>query len=143
MPIQGFSTGKDITLAVITTGGALTLGGITSFESRQMTTGLDFKGIDGTNKYAELPIGWEGSFDLDRSNSQADDFFAGYEATYYAGGDPGVATITETINEANGAITQYRYNGVALKYAEAGSWKGDAKVTQRISFRCTARVKVQ
>ena len=57
MPIQGFSTGKDITLALITPQGALTLGGITGFESRQMTTGLDFKGIDGTNKYAELPTG--------------------------------------------------------------------------------------
>jgi hypothetical protein len=52
-------------------------------------------------------------------------------------------TITETITEASGSVTQWRYNGVALKYAEAGSWKGDAKVSQRISFRCTARVQVQ
>jgi len=142
MPIQGFNTGKDITLVIVTPTGTLQADGITGFQSMQMTQPLDHKGLDGTNLYAEIPTGWEGTFDIDRTDQAIDAYFAATEAAYYSGTDPGVATITETVTETNG-ISQYRYTGVALKFADAGTWRGDQKVSQRVTFRAARRQQVQ
>jgi hypothetical protein len=51
-------------------------------------------------------------------------------------------TITETIAEVSGAITQYRYLGALLKLDDAGDYAGDATVKQKVSFVCSRRVKV-
>ena len=142
MPVQGFNTGKDVTLVIVTPTGTLEISGITGFQSAQMTNPLDHKGINGNNIYAEIPTGWEGTFDLDRTDGSLDSYFAQAEAAYYNGNDPGVATITETITESSG-ISQFRYTGVALKFADAGTWRGDQKVSQRVSFRASLRQQVQ
>ena len=143
MPIQGFNTGKDITLVIVTAVGVLQINGSTGFQAMQMTQRLDHKGLDGNNKYAEIPTGWEGSFDYDREDSVADDYFAQYEAAYYNGTDPGNATITQTITENNGGTTQYRFTGAALKFSDAGTWRGDQKVPIKINFTASNRQKVQ
>lgn len=141
---NGFNTGKDITLVIVTPTGTLTIAGLTGFHSSQMTSPLDSKLIDGRNIYDEIPTGWEGGFDLERLDSTLDDYFSLAEDGYYNGViSNGVPTITETITESNGRITQYSYQGVALKFADAGKWTGDAKVMQSVTFRCSRRPKVQ
>ena len=138
-----FSVGNDVTLTIVGgPDGPLTFTLITSFESRQETTSLKVIGLDGVTRYDELPHGWRGSFELERSSSALEDYFASAEARYFAGGGTYNATVTETIGEPAGGISQFRYEGVALKLDNAGTWKGDASVKQKVSFSASRRRKV-
>jgi len=143
MPSNSFNVGKDVTLQVVTPQGPLNLPVTTTgFESKPQYSKLRSKGLDGVNRGANIPDGWEGSITLDRSNSVVDDFFAAQEAGYYAGQNVLNATITETIREINGSVSQYRYIGVCLSFDEAGSKKGDQLISQTIGFYASQRIKV-
>ncbi|MDR3473339.1 MAG: hypothetical protein P4M09_16895 [Devosia sp.] len=143
MPLNGFSVGKDVVLDIVGTGGIQNFSLITGFSSKQETTSIQIMGLDGVLRPLELPKGWTGEFDIERQNSVVDDYFAGLESSYYGGVNIQSASITETISEPTGAVTQYRYTGVSLKLTDAGAWKGDASVKQKLSFVAGRRLKVQ
>jgi hypothetical protein len=83
-----------------------------------------------------------GTFDLERQDSKVYDYLAQLEANYYAGLNEQPVTITETITEVSGAVTQYRYLGVLLRLDDAGDKAGDSTVKQRLSFTAQRRIKV-
>ena len=138
---QGLNTGKDITLVLTGPLGLIQVSGITGFHASQITQGIDSKRLDGDNIYDELPMGWNVSFDYDRTDSSLDDYFAAKEDAYHSAGTTSTATIYQTIVETNG-VTQYRFDGCALKFDDAGDWRGDQKVTQKVSGKAGRRVKV-
>ena len=142
MPVNTFSTGRDVTLSVVTSVGPVNFNLITKFSSKQDTKDVKVTGIDGNTRYVRFPDGWSGSFSLDRQNSVVDDYFAQIEAAYYNGAGETPCSITETIAEASGAVTQYRYTGVLLKLDDAGTWTGEDTVKQTISFVCAKRLKI-
>lgn len=142
MPLNGYSVGRDISLDIIGPTGPLRFSLITNFTSKPDTTDIKIKGLDGITRHARFPDGWSGSFDITRADSTLDDYFSQVEANYYAGLNERPLTITETISEASGAVTQYRYTGVLLKLDDAGSWSGDQVVKQKVSFMADTRVKV-
>lgn len=142
MPINNFSVGRDISLSVITSDGPLNLGLVTEFTSKQDTTEQKVKGLDGIIRPVRFYDGWSGSFSVDRQNSGVDDYFTKLEANYYAGLNELPVTITETVQETSGAVSQYRYTGVLLKLDDAGDWKGDSTVKQKISFMASRRIKL-
>ena len=142
MPLNGFSVGRDVTTTISTSDGTLSPTLITAFTSKQEQTTTKVKGLDGVTRTLVFPDGWSGSFDMDRQDSTLDDFFANAEANYFAGLDSSTATIMQTVSEPNGAVNQYQYTGVVLKFDDAGSWKSDAAVTQKLSFTAERRIKV-
>lgn len=144
MPVNGYNVGKDVTLQVIgQTGGLITLGTLTNFDAKQMTKKVESRSIvDGQVRTLEIPGGWEGTFEIDRSDSAVDDYFAQLEASYYAGQNIPGGIITETIAETNGGITQYRFTNVAMKLDDAGGWKQDDMVKQKIGWSASLRQKV-
>ncbi len=142
MPSNGFSVGRDVSLVITTPNGNLTLSGITGFSSKPMVTKLKSKLLDGTPKFGVIPDGWQGSFKLDRSDASADNYWAAQEAGYFNGQNQNAATIYETIQEADGSLTQWRYTGVILVLEDAGSYEGDKKVEQSFSFEASKRIKV-
>ncbi len=143
MPMNGFSVGRDVTIDLFGSLGAVErFNLITQFEKKQNTTRITIKGMDGKNRYLELPEGWEGSMSITRGDRRVDDYFANLEDQYYDGGDIQEASITETIQEPGGGISQWRYEGVMLKLDDGGTAKGDAEMTQKISFCATRRRKV-
>ncbi len=142
MPVNGFSVGRDVSLSIVTASGPLRLSLITGFSAKPNTKDQPIKGMDGVTRHLRLPDGWAGSFDVERQDSTVDDYFAQLEANYYAGQNEAPATITETITEPNGSVTQYRYTGVLLKLDDAGSWTGDASVKQRLSFIASRKLKL-
>jgi hypothetical protein len=79
---------------------------------------------------------------VERQDSTLDDFWAQFEANYYAGISEQGMTLTETITEPSGAVSQYRYVEVLLKLEDAGSWEGDKTVKQKASFVAARRLKV-
>ena len=140
---NGFTVGRDVSLDLYTSRGPLPLPPtVTSFDSKQATKSIDSVGLDGTNRFAELPAGWDGSIGIDRSDDTIDAFFAQMEDDYYAGVVVPLGTITETIEESNGSISQYRYTGVVFKFDNAGNKSGDNKVAQTLSWKASRRLKV-
>lgn len=142
MPINNFSVGRDVSLDIVGPNGPLRFSLITNFNSKQTSKENSIKGLDGITRPVRFFDGWTGSFSLERQDSAVDDYFAQLEANYYAGINEGSVTITETITEASGAVTQYRYVGVLLKYDDSGSWAGDATVKQSLSFIASRKLKV-
>lgn len=144
MPVtNGFTVGRDVYVDLTLSTGPLRLPATTTgFDAMQETKEVTSHGLDGVNRFAELPAGWKGTIDMDRSDSTIDDYFAQAEADYYLGKIVQPATITETISEANGSVSQYRYIGVVFKFKEAGKKKGDDKVAQSIAWSASKRLKV-
>lgn len=142
MPLNGYSVGRDVSLDISGAQGPLRFNQITVFSSKPDVTDQKIKGLDGITRHLRFPDGWSGSFDLERQDSTVDDYFSQIEANYYAGLNETPITLTETITEVNGSVSQYRYLQVLLTLADAGDWKGDASVKQKISFVAARRVKV-
>jgi hypothetical protein len=142
MPVNSFSVGRDVSLDIIASTGPLRFSLITGFNSKPDITDSKIKGLDGITRHVRFPDGWSGGFSIERQDSTVDDYFAQLEANYYAGLNEQPVTITETITEVSGAVTQYRYMMVLLKLDDAGSWEGDKSVKQKISFMAARRLKV-
>ncbi len=142
MPTNAFSLGRDSQLVVVTPSGQITLSYVTGFESRQMTQSIRIDRLDGTQMAAELPKGWEGSFDLERGSSVVDDFIASTEAAYYSGGQLPASTLYQYVAEADGSTSTYQYDGVVFKLSSAGAWRGDATVKQKLEYYATKRTRV-
>jgi hypothetical protein len=142
MALNGFTIGRDVTLTIVTPSGPLNLSLITGFQSKQDTIDEKIKGLDGITRYLRFFDAWSGRFTLDRRDSTLDDYFAQLESNYYQGLSEGGVSITETITEANGSVTQYRYISVLLKYDDAGEFAGDKSVKQTVSFVASRRLKI-
>lgn len=142
MPQNGYSIGRDITLNVVTATGVLPLSGITSFKSKQETTDEKVKQIDGVVDNLRFFEGWTGTFMVERKDATLDQYFCQIEADYYSGIQEGEVTITETITEQNGAISQYRYRRVLLKFDDAGEWAGDKSVKRTMSFIASRKLRI-
>ena len=93
MALTAFSIGKDTQLVVMGPKGRVDLTHVTGFESRQLTQSIRVSRIDGTHLGAELPRGWEGSFEIERGNSVLDDFISAWEQKHYDGAMPTPCTI--------------------------------------------------
>lgn len=142
MPVNGFNIGKDVAIDVNMPNGPVRFSNVTDFQSKQMTTRIESKGIDGINRFGEIPGGWDGTIEIDRADANMDQTIAFMEALYYLGSNVPSSTITETITETDGSITQWQYIGVAFKLDDHGSWKGDAKVTQKLSWVASQRLQI-
>ncbi len=140
--MNSFTVGRDVVLNIATSYGPLHLLLTTSFQSKQDIQEKKIKGLDGVTRHVRFFDGWSGTFEVERQNSNVDDYFAQLEADYYSGLPEQPALITETITERNGATTQYRYEGVYLKLDDAGKFAGDETVPQKISFVSRQRRKI-
>ena len=142
MPIQGYSVGRDYTLVIQTANGTLQPNKITEFKSKQDVTDVRVKRLDGITDHVRFFDGWSGGFSIERQDATLDNYFAQLEDGYYAGINEQAAQIYETIQEANGAISQFRYDGVLMTLDDAGTRAGDATIKQSISFVASRRIKV-
>lgn len=141
MPQNNYSIGRDLTLVVQTATGTLSLNGITKFRSKQETTDVRVKLLNGISDHLRFFDGWSGSFDIERRDSVIDDYFSQLEANYYAGINEQPCQIYETKQEPNGQVTQYRTDGVYLALDDAGEWSSDATVKISLKFMGSRRIK--
>lgn len=143
MPVNNFTIGKDISLVIQTYSGQLDVSdGITDFTADPLYTDIKSKPLSGIPSFGVIPDGWKISMKVDRFNPKLDNFFAQLESDYFAGNNTTAGTIYETIQEADGSISQWRYIGVVLKLDKAGDFSGDKKVEQSISGMASQKVKV-
>ena len=144
MPINNLSIGHDVTVTIFdnTSQSIVTFPARTGFSAEPITKTINSEPLNGPPLFAEAPNGWKGTLDFDRTDPTIDIYFANYEATYYAGANPISGTITQTIQEKNGTITQFSFTGVAMKLAQAGQWKAAEKVPMRIDWMAGTRTQV-
>jgi hypothetical protein len=142
MALTTFNTGKDCQVVVLGPFGRVDLEHVTGFESRQITASVRVDRMDGTMVGAELPKGWDGSFDIERGSSSADDLVARVEQSYLVGTTPAPGTLYQYVDEIDGSTSTYQFNGVVFKLTSAGLYKGDASVKQRLEFYATSRSTV-
>lgn len=142
MPVNSFSVGRDLTFTLIGPTGTLTLGGVTDYTCKPMFSKLKHKDLDGSVLNAAIPDGWDITIKLDRKDATLDNFFAALEASYFAGQNIANGTISETIQEADGSVSQFQYTNVSLTYDDAGSWRGDSLVPVTLTGSASRRNKV-
>jgi hypothetical protein len=114
---------------------------VTGFNSKPDMTDHKVKGIDGITRHVRFFDGWSGRFEVERQDDTLDTYFAQLEANYYAGIPEMPCTISETIENPNLAISQYRYLEVLLKLTEGGEWAGDKTVKMTMEFVASRRIK--
>lgn len=142
MPLNGYTLGKDATFTVVTPSGTLTLNGLTGFQSKPVYEKIKSKPLNYVPNNAAIPQGHQGSFKVDRSDATVDTYFASFEAAYFAGNNSQPGTILETIQEADGSISQWQYNGVVLTLDDSGNFEADKKVEITIGFEASTKVRV-
>lgn len=139
MPINGISVGKDTIVTMDDNNGNIVTTRAKMFSSKQKTSNRETVALDGVNRLLNIPIGWEGSFEFERTGPEIDTFIDNLEQAYMSGGPVPLITVTQTVTESDGSITQYQYQRCVVQYDNAGEWKGDDYVTQRINFSGSAR----
>ena len=142
MSFTTFSVGRDTQLVVMVPSGRIDLTHVTAFESRQLTQSVRVSRMDGTHMGTELPRGWEGAFELDRGNSAVDDFIASTEQRYYNGSGSVIGTMYQYITEPDGSTSTYQYDGVSFRLANAGTWRGESSVKQKLEFFAATRRRI-
>ena len=144
MPGNHFNIGSDWTVDLFDPllGGVQTFALITGFSKRQTTNRVTSRGLDGMRRDYDIPDGWEGTLTFDRASANLDDYFARKEQAHYDGIVIPPCSITETVREVGGGVTQWRYEGVTLSMSQGGEARGDAKVEQTVDFVASRRRRV-
>ncbi len=142
MAISVFSVGRDTQLVVVGPSGTINLVHVTAFESRQVTQSVRVNRLDGSQMGMELPKGWEGSFELERGDSVVEDFIANSEQSYFNGSMNTISTMYQYVSEVDGSTSTYQYDSVVFRLTNAGLWKGDAAVRQKLEFFGSRRRRI-
>ena len=142
MALTAFSIGRDTQLVVMGPSGRVDISHVTGFESRQLTSPVRISRLDGRQLGAELPKGWEGSFEVERGTSALDDFISSSEQAFYNGGGMQAGTMYQYVTETDGSISTYQFDEVVFKLTSAGNWKGDASVKQKLEFYATRKRRI-
>lgn len=143
MPMKNaFSLGHDIAVDFNLPQGPVRFTIITDVARKQNVKDVESHGIDGVCRYAVIPGGYEGTLEVDRGGPALDQAIDTLDQLYYAGAPVPYGSILETINEPDGSITQWRFSLVVFNAEDLGSWKGDAKVTQKLRWKASFRTQV-
>ncbi len=144
MPTEDFSTGLDVALDIYdpVDNSISRIGGITRFRATPMTGDLESHTIDGEDRFGTTYRGWEMEIGYDRFDGLVDAYFAERERRYRAGLALQTVTVTQTIAERDGSVSQYRFERVTLKQTDTGDWNREDKVSGSLTGRAGRRVKV-
>ena len=137
-----FNVGRDCQVTLIGPFGQVDIPNVTDFMAQQITASVRSDLLNGVQLRAELPKGWSGSFGADRGSAALDTLFNAIEAAWYSSGTIGASTLYQRIVETKGSVTTYQFDNVSLKLDDAGTWKGDAVVSQKVSFEAGRRIAV-
>jgi len=142
MPLDGLTSGIDHKITITDINGVQQFSIIEDFSAKEDAPISTQIAMDGQVRHPKFHQGWSGSFTLQRNTPFTDTYFALQEASYYLGADQIPATITETITENDGTVSQWQYSQVVLVFDDAGTFSGTDIVKQRVSFMAARRFKL-
>lgn len=137
-----FNIGRDVSLDIVDPVlGVQRFSIKTGWNSEPQYDEVNSKALDGLPRQDVIPNGHRLTMELDRSDPLVDNFFTTREAAYFNGQEVPLCTVTETIKERGGAVSVFRYTGVALRQ-DASAWRGNTPTTQRITGMARRKIKV-
>lgn len=145
MPLNTFNVGADCRLVIqhpLAAGGQLNLGDVTNFKAEQQTKALKYTRLDGQTKLGEYPEGWSGSFQLERTGHDVDDFICTLEQAILNNQNPNPGTIYAYITETDGSTSTYQFKNAVFKMEDAGTYAGADTVKQTLNFTASQRMRV-
>ena len=142
MPANGLSTGIDTKIYFSDANGVQQFAILESFQCAENANTPEKVGIDGTTRFPKFHLGWKGTFTFQRNSDVLDSYIAVQESLYYLGVDQLPGTITQTIIEIDGSVSQYSYSNVVLVLEDGGTWSGTDIVTQKFSFNASRKQKL-
>ncbi len=145
MPINGQSVGKDFRIDILYGGRALNISGnaITRFAPKPINEVEKRRPIDGKSRFAVHNQDWTIDVELDRLDSGIDDFWASMEEAYHNGVTTLSGTVTETILEPDGGVSEFRYEGCVFNVTDIGDRTADQIVKMKLEIMASRRRKVQ
>ena len=75
-------------------------------------------------------------------SSTVDDFIAAAEQQYFNGSTVSPGTMYQYVTETDGSTSTYQYDNVAFRLVNAGIWKGDSSVKQKLEFFAVRRRRI-
>lgn len=142
MPANGLSTGIDSRLTFNDVTGVQRFMIIESVQAKEDATVGKQIAMDGTVRHPKFHEGWSGTFVLQRGDNSMDNYIALQEASYYLGVDQIPMTITQTITEVSGSISQYQYTNVVISLDDSGMWSGTDIVKQTVTFMASRKLEL-
>ena len=139
---NGYSLGSDTSVVIIGATGRINLPIVTSFESKQVTSTVKVRPVQGAPLQDEVPEGWELMWECVRNGPALDNLITTAEATFYATGTLSNATVFQYINEPDGSQSSWQYSNVSLKLTEGGTYKGGEDVKQKFSGFASTKLRV-
>lgn len=140
---DGLTSGQSITIAWTDIDGNKDFEILESFTFKENSNAPDETAMDGTTRHPLFLFGWTGSAVFQRGSNFIDNYFAARERNYYLGGDQIDMTITQTIKELNGNISQYQFTGAVLQMEDGGTSSGTEIMKQTISWKSKRRIPLQ
>ncbi len=141
MPQSGYNLGRDYAIDINTSYGVIRIPQIISFDAKPNIKRINITKLSGETDELLIPDNWNITIVAARQGPVLDDFWAQYEADYYAGNAQSTGTITETVNEPDGSISIWRYQTVQYHLSDPGAKSGDKEVSQTLT--CTARRRIK
>lgn len=136
-----FTLGANATLHITDENGDVNLGlAIRDFQSKADNEVKKIPLMNGRTPSLEFKQGYSGSFTIVRQGPELDKYFAAQEARYYNGIFTSNITITQTIKEPDGSITQFQFVNVVLNFEDAGTYQNNSEVDQKVSFMAERRL---
>lgn len=142
MPVDGLDSGIQHKVSWIDSTGILRFQLIESFQSKEDATTNKHVQMNGEVRHPKFHMGWSGSFVLERSGDFMDSYIAAQEADYLRGIDQRPVTITETITEVDGTVSQWQYTNAVLTLENAGDWTGIEITKQNVTFQARRKIKI-
>ena len=103
------------------------------------TSDIKVNALDGVSRGAFIPMGWSGSFEVERGDEEADKFIASIESDYYDGKPIAAGTMYEYVTEPTGSVSTYQYDGVVFKMSDAGVRRKDQAVKLTLEWFASTR----
>ena len=82
------------------------------------------------------------SFDLDDTLWPVAPLMAAAEQAFFTQGSLPAGTVYQYVTEVDGSTSTYQYSGVVFRLVNAGTWRGDASVKQKLEFFATQRQRI-
>lgn len=142
MPLNGLTSGIDSKITFIDITGVLRFAILESFTAKEdATTGKEIA-IDGSVRHPKFHQGWSGSFVLERGSNFMDAYIATQETNYNLGLDQIPVTITQTITETDGTVSQYQYINCVVTLENSGNYSGTEIAKQNCTFMASRKIEL-
>lgn len=142
MAINNLAIGRDISLNIHSPNGEIFIPTVVSFTCKPVPDVRTSVAMNGNVLFAPLPMGFNGTIEIDRTSPALEALWTAYENGYYSGENLLSNTITVTINEANGTISQWIATGVMFDAQDFGTWSGNDIVKQTLNFKASRYAQI-